>query len=433
MKKIMLSAATLAVLHLGAAPQIMVTGISQDASKRVKVDYVLEGAAVVTMQIQTNTLASGEGEWVSIGDDKVRHVFGDVNMKVEAGSRTAFWKPTKDWPDRSIDRGVRAVMTAWATNAPPPYMLIDLTAAVPAKGTVRFFASEDALPCGRVTEDRIYKSDWLVMRKIPASHVQWRTGAALNEPLTYGNCSGARECCYQTVLTEDYYMAVFETTDRQFHYLAGWDRGLFQGRDDSPCRAVTRLMYSHIRGNVNWPVDGRETVGEGCVLANARAHTGVMLDLPTSAEWEFAARGGVGSSLFDGNWATVDGEDPAVAAIAWYHPNSIDQFEGAYWDCAPHEVGLKPANAFGLYDVLGNVEEWVLDWYQEGALTSELKTDPVGPRIDSPADSDLRILRGGGINAVSGKNVRLAMINMNTTTGMTDSQGFRLWAPAVAP
>ena len=433
MNKIMLFTTTVAALQLGAASQVSVTGFSQDASRRVRIDYTLADMAVVTMQIQTNTLASGEGEWVSIGDENVRHVSGDVNIKTEPGNRTIFWQPRKDWPNREINNGVRAVVTAWATNAPPPYMLIDLTAPVPAKGTVRLFASEEALPYGCVTNNRIYKSDWLVMRKIPASHRQWRTGAAYNEPLTYGNGSGARECCYQTVLTEDYYMAVFETTDRQFHYLAGWDRGLFQGREDSPYRAVTRLMYTHIRGNVNWPIDGRENVGAGSVLDNARAHTGVMLDLPTSAEWEFAARGGVGSSLFDGNWATVDGEDPAVAAIAWYHSNSIDSFDGAYWDVAPHEVGLKPANGFGLYDVLGNVEEWVLDWYREGTLTSDLKTDPAGPRIDAPSENDYRILRGGGINSTSGRNVRLAMINVNTPTAMTDAQGFRLWAPAVAP
>jgi formylglycine-generating enzyme required for sulfatase activity len=64
--------------------------------------------------------------------------------------------------------------------------------------------------------------------------------------------------------------------------------------------------------------------------------------LPTEAEWEYAARGGVKEAHGD------------LDAIAWYRKNS---------GFGTHEVGTQKANAFGLYDMLGNVWEWTADWY----------------------------------------------------------------------
>ena len=401
-------------------PTVTLNTVSVNPNTRaVDISYTLSDApGAVTLDIITNG--------VSIGQDKLRRVSGDLNIGVDAGPHTASWLP-----DGNLPAGFRVRLTAWAVDAPPPYMLIDLTAPARAKGTVRFFASEEALPYGCVTNNRIYKSDWLVMRKIPASNVSFGMGAVDWESGSYGNGSGEREVRRNVTLTNDYYLAVFETTDRQFHYLAGWDRGLFQGREDSPYRAVTRIVYSHLRGGLNWPIDGRDVVAQYSVLDNARAHTGVMLDLPTSAEWEFAARAGVRESLCDGTWIDGWDVDANVDSNAWYYPNSVDSsFPEAWSGVAPHEVGLKAPNRFGLYDMLGNAEEWVLDWY--GSLSSDPETEPKGVTIATPGEYDNRILRGGGITS-SSRNVRLAMINMNQPTAQSDAYGFRLWAPARIP
>ena len=91
--------------------------------------------------------------------------------------------------------------------------------------------------------------------------------------------------------------------------------------------------------------------------------------LPTEAEWEYAARAG-----------TVGDRYGNVDAIAWYEGNSGGR---------THPVGQKAPNAWGLHDMLGNVWEWVQDWY--GGYPGGSETDPQGP-----ASGSFRVCRGGG-------------------------------------
>jgi formylglycine-generating enzyme required for sulfatase activity len=95
--------------------------------------------------------------------------------------------------------------------------------------------------------------------------------------------------------------------------------------------------------------------------------------LPTEAEWEYAARGGSTQNRY--------GE---LDEIAWYVKNS---------DRTAHEVGLKKPNAFGLFDMLGNVWEWVNDWYDPDYYRHSSNIDPKGP-----STGQQRVLRGGSWN-----------------------------------
>jgi formylglycine-generating enzyme required for sulfatase activity len=95
--------------------------------------------------------------------------------------------------------------------------------------------------------------------------------------------------------------------------------------------------------------------------------------LPTEAEWEYAARAGTAEPYYG-----------VPSKIAWYERDS---------DRQPHPVGLKEPNAFGLYDMLGNVSEWVLDRYYN---KYDLEADAVGSNIDQPlAGNASAVARGG--------------------------------------
>lgn len=101
--------------------------------------------------------------------------------------------------------------------------------------------------------------------------------------------------------------------------------------------------------------------------------TGRHFRLPTDAEWEFAAKGGVYSKEY--RYAGSNDLDE----VAWCKMNSGD---------TPHEVGTKKPNELGLYDMSGNVVEWCSDWY--GELEDQTVADPQGP------SSGLYRVRHGG-------------------------------------
>ena len=96
--------------------------------------------------------------------------------------------------------------------------------------------------------------------------------------------------------------------------------------------------------------------------------------LPTGAEWEYAARAGTQTRYYFGNDAALLGD------YAWYSSNSGN---------VAHPVGQKKPNAWGLYDMLGNVWDWCQDWFG-GYYPSQAVTDPQGP-----SGGQFRILRGG--------------------------------------
>ena len=130
--------------------------------------------------------------------------------------------------------------------------------------------------------------------------------------------------------------------------------------------------------------------------------------LPTEAEWEYAARGI--SSGEDHKWSGTSTE-AELTDYAWYSENWDGNYSG-------REVATKLPNGNGLYDMSGNVWEWVSDWY--GSYSSGSQTDPQGPESGS-----YRVFRGGNCFTFAG-NLRCSLRNDNDPNYTGLSIGFRI-------
>ena len=131
--------------------------------------------------------------------------------------------------------------------------------------------------------------------------------------------------------------------------------------------------------------------------------------LPTEAEWEYAARAGTQTAYHTGvNTQTGCNDDPNLNLAGWYCGHSGD---------TTHPVGQKQVNAWGLYDMHGNVSEWVQDWY--AAYPPGAVVDPAGP-----ASGEVRVLRGGGWSSVA-QHVRSAFRYKDSPARRSSFLGFR--------
>ena len=167
-------------------------------------------------------------------------------------------------------------------------------------------------------------------------------------------CNSDENPTHSVTLTQAFYLGRYEVTQVQWVAKMGSNPSYFQGASypDAANRPVEQVSWNTIQGYLS--------------------ATGMRL--PSEAEWEYACRAGTTTAFNNGS-----SDDATVGTIAWYLSNSGNQ---------THAVGGKAANALGLYDMSGNVWEWVNDWY--GAYSSGAQTNPLGP-----VSGNYRVLRGG--------------------------------------
>ena len=160
---------------------------------------------------------------------------------------------------------------------------------------------------------------------------------------------------HTVTLTRAFYLGKTEVTQAQWQAKMGSNPSYFSGNANNP---VEQISWNDITG----------------------FNTATGLRLPSEAEWEYACRGGTTTAFHSmPGYPNGTNDDSLLGNIAWYLSNSGN---------TTHAVAGKAPNAFGLYDMSGNVWEWCNDWY--GSYAAGNATDPTGPSSGSA-----RVLRGG--------------------------------------
>jgi formylglycine-generating enzyme required for sulfatase activity len=247
------------------------------------------------------------------------------------------------------------------------YLVIDLSAGTYSDSYPVSYLS--APPEGGWTDE--YKLTKLVLRKLPAG--TFMMGSPEDELGRYDH-----ETQHQVTLTRDFYVGVFEVTQRQWNLVMGGWPSYFKNGTYGAFRPVEQVSYNMIRGaSSNWPASNN--VGIDSFVGRLRARTGLDFDLPTTAQWEYACRAGTTTALNSGKDLTDEKECPNLAEVGryWYNGGK-DYSELCDTSAGTNKVGSYLPNRWGLYDMHGNVTEWCLDWGDISDYLPEPVTDPIG-------------------------------------------------------
>ena len=422
------SAALLASEALGM-PQATLTAVRQGADRTLVVEYSMgTEPGVVTMAVET---LGEDGAWKSVSDAALSTAMGSVNRLVTNGSHRIEWRPDGVTFERTAvfdSDHARVWLTAWPTNNPPDYMVVDLCGK--ADPRVRYYVSEAALP-GGLLANPMYRESAIVLRRIHAAGVPWTMGDL---------DSGA----HRVVLDEDYYIGVFELTQLQHMHAEGGNISRYYDIEWMK-RPSERITYNILRGTTgnssSAPEEDTPAPTAASLLGKLAALTGVDFEMPTEAQWEFAARAGTMSyewptgvriAISGGSDANVPGRYCANGGMPSgtesgqvYKQNGVNVGPTN----ATAIVGSYPPNAWGLYDVCGNVQEWCRDWY-----TADI-TALGDACVESRRESYYRVLRGGSIRTAAYRCLPVARTSL-PPNGCIDNfgnfVGYRPFAPCCA-
>jgi formylglycine-generating enzyme required for sulfatase activity len=165
---------------------------------------------------------------------------------------------------------------------------------------------------------------------------------------------------HPVMLTKPFYIGKFAVTQEQYQQVIGNNPSNFKGKDN--------------------PVEQVSWDDAQAFCKKLTKQTKQTVRLPSDAEWEYACRAGTTTTYHSGD-AEAD-----LARVAWYNANSNN---------LTHPVGQKEANAFGLYDMHGNVWQWCEDWWDENYYANSPAEDPQGS-----AHGARRVLRGGSAGVI---------------------------------
>ena len=179
----------------------------------------------------------------------------------------------------------------------------------------------------------------------------------MGSPESDGHARGDEKPQHRVRITKPFYLGKYPVTQEQWNEVMANNPSIADGLQNPV-------------DSVSW-----EDCQKFCDVLNTKPHPEGKFKLPTEAQWEYACRAGNTTTYSFGN------DESELSAHAWYFENSHRQ---------SHPVGGKMPNAWGLYDMHGNVCEWCQDWYDCGYYAHSSTDDPAGPVTGSE-----RAFRGG--------------------------------------
>ena len=206
----------------------------------------------------------------------------------------------------------------------------------------------------------------IVMKWIPAGTFQMGSTAATDPDRRDPDNN---ETLHTVTLTQGYWLMETEVTQEMYYAVMGLGRGRAHFPDPKNPMETVRWGDAY---------DFCREIGKNSMLTAFNNLSGFEFRLPTEAEWEYACRAGTTTAVY----VNYGDRNRELDAIAWWNWNSGN---------ATRNVKQKLPNAWGLYDMIGNVNEWCWDWY--GIYPTGSVTDPTGPSTGFD-----RVYRGGSWN-----------------------------------
>jgi sulfatase modifying factor 1 len=253
----------------------------------------------------------------------------------------------------------------------------------------------------------MFKSSELVVEMVLIPAGTFQMGNTGNYKREY---TKHEEPVHNVTISKDFYMGKYEITQAQYRKVMNERPSYFTG-DNLPVEQVSWFDAVEFCNKLS-EMEGLDRCYKGNgdnIVCDWKANG---YRLPTEAEWEYAAKAGTTTDFYSGELSERGRKrDRNLNRIGWYNYNSES--------CSNH-VGEKDANAFGLYDMSGNVWEWCWDRYHRDYYANSPTRDPKGPFSGS-----MRVFRGGSWNNFS-ENARSSTRGFSNSLNGDNDYGFRI-------
>ena len=408
--------------------------------KDVRIDYMLTGLWGETCDIE---VAVKDGDKVvERSTDAFFGAFDGDLHEVSVGSRTIWWHPDVSRHGAVNAKALTFTLTPKTVSAKGDYMVIDISDS--SHYTVSYLKEVPSGGWRASKYNNVYTRTKLVLRRIRAGKFmmgspETEAGRPVDSEMS---ADLYNENLHEVTLTKDFWIGVYPLTLQQVRkiwpLIAPSDASTYALEGKSYARVnshsgdldfaawfVGRFEMLGLESSTKWPQSYDVDDQSICGMLRSRTagedlEPGYVFAMPTEAQWEYACRAGTTTAYYNGYdpEVGVDGNDPHLDLIAKYTKAKPD----AEWQ----GLGARAPNAWGLYDMLGDSWELVMDvgnWDTHG-LGFNPVSDPRGPNPDK--SSCYNFLRGGGWNAARFCRAAARTIGQKVDSSTKDATSVRI-------